>query len=436
MFDCLARPSSSFGNNDPFTMNQSPSPFAPFGQLPQSQPSIGSSSKIDLLNGMTPYNQPTSTSSQFPPFHRFTPQQQQPQNSGNSFFQQAPFGQFRTSSATPVGFTDNEFPSLAMGNRGAAGFGTGSFGQFRSSVGFGRAGYANLMKQQGNVERSQPGFQIQIEDFPALPKAQNDITTITGKRSDTPTSTGTAEGAKGDRLPSADATGQQSTPSLGIQTQPDGTVTGIPPGLLNDQFGMAGLLTFIRAISNEPAIVSLALGQDLTKLGVNLNMQEKNLYQSFGGPWSEQPCRPQDIDCQVPPEYVTNTAISETLAPIKLNRYGEDLLFYLFYNFGGEVFQLAAAAELYNRDWRYHKEERVWIARAPGVEAIEKTPIFERGTYYVFDPNSWRKVQREMHLEYSKLEERPMLPPQQQQQLTSSVPGNLSIGLSSGMHNS
>jgi CCR4-NOT transcription complex subunit 2 len=72
----------------------------------------------------------------------------------------------------------------------------------------------------------------------------------------------------------------------------------------------------------------------------------KNLHQTFGGPWADQPCRPQDIDCQVPHEYSTNAAIVDTLAPIKLNRYGEDLLFYLFYNFGGEIFQLAAAAEL------------------------------------------------------------------------------------------
>ena len=34
------------------------------------------------------------------------------------------------------------------------------------------------------------------------------------------------------------------------------------------------------------------------------------------------------------------------LAPIKLNRYGEDLLFFLFYMNGGDVLQLAAAAEL------------------------------------------------------------------------------------------
>jgi len=34
------------------------------------------------------------------------------------------------------------------------------------------------------------------------------------------------------------------------------------------------------------------------------------------------------------------------LAPMKLNRYGEDLLFFLFYMNGGDVLQLAAATEL------------------------------------------------------------------------------------------
>jgi CCR4-NOT transcription complex subunit 2 len=44
--------------------------------------------------------------------------------------------------------------------------------------------------------------------------------------------------------------------------------------MLNDQFGMAGLLTFLRAIETDPGIVALALGHDLTTLGLNLNAQE------------------------------------------------------------------------------------------------------------------------------------------------------------------
>ena len=64
----------------------------------------------------------------------------------------------------------------------------------------------------------------------------------------------------------------------------------------------------------------------------------------------------------------------------------------------------------YIRDWRYHKEERVWITRVPGMEPHVKTNSFERGTYYFFDAQNWRKVAKEFRLEYDKLEDRPMLP--------------------------
>ena len=35
-----------------------------------------------------------------------------------------------------------------------------------------------------------------------------------------------------------------------------------------------------------------------------------------------------------------------------MNRYKDDILFYMFYTNVGDVLQMAAAAELYNRDWR------------------------------------------------------------------------------------
>merc|ERR1712150_467246 len=195
----------------------------------------------------------------------------------------------------------------------------------------------------------------------------------------------------------------------GIQTSPDGRVTNIPQSMVTDQFGMIGLLTFIRAAETDPNLVSLALGADLTTLGLNLN-SEVNLYPTFGGPWAETPCRPQDIDFHVPYEYLTNTTIRDKLAPVKLNRYKDDVLFYMFYTNVGDVLQLAAAAELYNRDWRYHKEDRVWITRAPGMAPSEKTQSYERGTYYFFDVTNWRKVSKEFHLDYDKLEDRPSLP--------------------------
>ena len=36
---------------------------------------------------------------------------------------------------------------------------------------------------------------------------------------------------------------------------------------------------------------------------------QDDLFQTFGGPWADTPCRPQDIDFHVPHEYLTNTTI-------------------------------------------------------------------------------------------------------------------------------
>lgn len=55
-------------------------------------------------------------------------------------------------------------------------------------------------------------------------------------------------------------------------------------------------------------------------------------------------------------------------------------------------------------------EEKVWITQAPGVGIIEKFSTYERGTYYYFDAQSWRKVPKEFHLDYNKLEGRPHMP--------------------------
>ena len=51
-------------------------------------------------------------------------------------------------------------------------------------------------------------------------------------------------------------------------------MTNIPVGMVTDQFGMIGLLTFIRAAETDPGMVHLALGSDLTTLGLNLNSPE------------------------------------------------------------------------------------------------------------------------------------------------------------------
>ena len=41
----------------------------------------------------------------------------------------------------------------------------------------------------------------------------------------------------------------------------DVATVSIPPGMVQDQFGMMGLLTFIRGAETDPGLVSLALGR-------------------------------------------------------------------------------------------------------------------------------------------------------------------------------
>uniref|UniRef100_A0A672G5H2 CCR4-NOT transcription complex subunit 2 n=1 Tax=Salarias fasciatus TaxID=181472 RepID=A0A672G5H2_SALFA len=277
----------------------------------------------------------------------------------------------------------------------------------------GRAPYVGMVTKPSS-EQSQD-FSIHNEDFPALPgpnyQTKDPTSTIDDSKTSVTSSGKSSSSADGPKFPGdkSSAPNNNNQQKKGIQVLPDGRVTNIPVGMVTDQFGMIGLLTFIRAAETDPGMVHLALGSDLTTLGLNLNSPE-NLYPKFASPWASAPCRPQDIDFHVPSEYLTNIHIRDKLAAIKLSRYGEDLLFYLYYMNGGDLLQLLAAVELFNRDWRYHKEERVWITRAPGMEPTLKTNAYERGTYYFFDCLNWRKVAKEFHLEYDKLEERPHVP--------------------------
>lgn len=324
---------------------------------------------------------------------------------------------------------DSDFPALAnrAGNSQSSRTGQNSFS-------FAISGKTNPLDT--NQE-----FQMQNEDFPALPGSNQpqlgqgesslpvSSMPVLGSLQNQTTSQATTEGKEPSDSYALGSPYEQMlkdgkfltdkkstrTPASGIQTNSSGVITNIPSGMVTDQFGMIGLLTFIRAAETEPNLVTLALGSDLTTLGLNLNSTE-SLYHTFGSPFSDSTCKPHEIDFYAPPEYLISSYIRDKLAPIKLGRYGEDLLFYLYYTNCGDILQLAAAAELYARDWRYHKDERVWITRFPGMEPQMKMSTYERGTYYYFDPQGWRKVAKEFHVEYDRLEEKPTAQALQQQQ--------------------
>ncbi|KAH9602381.1 hypothetical protein KSS87_016829 [Heliosperma pusillum] len=168
-----------------------------------------------------------------------------------------------------------------------------------------------------------------------------------------------------------------------------------------DSFGLLGLLGVIRM--SDPDLTSLALGIDLTTLGLNLNSSE-DLHKSFGSPWSDEPAKGD-------PEFVVPHCYLEKLAPplnyLHFMKFALGLLFYIFYSMPKDEAQLYAAHELHRRGWSYHKELRVWLSRITNAEPPFQTATFERGSYKFFDPTTWQETQKDNFvLQYESLEKK------------------------------
>ncbi|XP_022893951.1 probable NOT transcription complex subunit VIP2 [Olea europaea var. sylvestris] len=172
-----------------------------------------------------------------------------------------------------------------------------------------------------------------------------------------------------------------------------------------DRFGMLGLLSVIKM--TNPGLSSLALGIDLTSLGLNLNSSE-TIHKKFASPWSDEPARGE-------PEYsVPECYYAKPPPPVNQSyfaRFSQETLFYIFYSMPKDRAQLFAANELYTRGWFYHKDLRLWFTRVKDMEPLVETNTYERGCYYFFDPNTWQMTRKDNFvLIYEMVEKRPTLP--------------------------
>lgn len=173
----------------------------------------------------------------------------------------------------------------------------------------------------------------------------------------------------------------------------------------SDPFGLRGLLSVIRM--SDPDLTSLALGIDLTTLGLNLNSTE-NLHKTFGSPWSDEPAK-GDPEYAVPQCYYAKQP--PPLSQAYFSKFQLDTLFYVFYSMPKDEAQLYAANELYNRGWFYHRDLHLWFTRVSNMEPLVKTSAYERGSYICFDPNTWETIRKDNFvLHYDTLEKRPALP--------------------------
>ncbi|KAI9501585.1 hypothetical protein BX070DRAFT_228095 [Coemansia spiralis] len=171
----------------------------------------------------------------------------------------------------------------------------------------------------------------------------------------------------------------------------DGVGTQIPIDPA-DRFGMLGLLT-----TND-------YGFDVSKFGLPLPSAGP-LYPTFGSPWTDQSQAYGLIepDFKLPACY---NASNPPPAMSKVPSLMDETLFYIFYTMPRDELQLAAAEELYRRQWRYHKELRLWLTKDPDSQPIARTPRGEQGVFVFFDPGVWQKVKKEFLVLYEMLEDR------------------------------
>ena len=177
-----------------------------------------------------------------------------------------------------------------------------------------------------------------------------------------------------------------------------------------DRYGLGGLIEQIR--NSDADSSNLAIGMDLTNLGLDLNSSEP-IYPTFAGPFANGPTRPLQPDFVLPACYSVNN-----IHPIeeKIGSVTDETLFYIFYTMTRDVMQEQAAVELTQRNWRYHKVLQVWITKEPTYP--EPHPIaqdVERGRYVIFNQHSWARESRDMILRYADLDDH----------ITTAVPGTL-----------
>ncbi|PUU73591.1 hypothetical protein B9Z19DRAFT_1103863 [Tuber borchii] len=168
-----------------------------------------------------------------------------------------------------------------------------------------------------------------------------------------------------------------------------------------DRFGLGGLLSLIRGESGDYSM--LALGQDLTQLGLDLNQPEAPLYPSFASPWADVDSKPVEPEYQLPPCYTVQNVQS---LGTKVSSFSDETLFYIFYTMPRDIMQEVVAAELSSRNWRYHTALKLWLTKDNASDIRQISENAEKGIYVFFDPNAWERVRKEYVLDYTFLDHR------------------------------
>jgi CCR4-NOT transcription complex subunit 2 len=145
-------------------------------------------------------------------------------------------------------------------------------------------------------------------------------------------------------------------------------------------YALGGFVNIIHG--SDPDVNALALGTDLTSLGLKLNSTDV-VYATFAYPSAENPVRRE-------PEYVLPYCYYMKPPALKtshLTKFTLETLFYIFYTMPKDALQVYAAKELYSRNWRYHKEMKLWFGEPTSDPS---NPNLQ--TFSYFDLKAWKRV--------------------------------------------
>ena len=145
-------------------------------------------------------------------------------------------------------------------------------------------------------------------------------------------------------------------------------------------YGLAGLLPLVSRSGESAArdTMTFTLGSDLSTTGLALGSAEP-LLPSFASPWARDPTA-------LEPTYSLPASYRQPQPALKtghLNKFEVTTLMYIFYSMPKDLLQSYAAQELCQREWKYHKDLKLWFKKEPQAPGA---PVY---TY--FDVTSWEK---------------------------------------------
>ncbi|KAJ1613058.1 CCR4-NOT transcription complex subunit 2 [Cryptosporidium canis] len=152
-------------------------------------------------------------------------------------------------------------------------------------------------------------------------------------------------------------------------------------------YGLLGILNVIKMADSDLNI--LALGTDLTTLGLNLNSSEC-LYFSFDSPWGSSTANssesePESELNELINAFANNQNNSSQMVGLKsayVQKFALETLFYIFYNMPQDLLQGFAAVELCNRGWLYHPESFQWYSKVQSEDG-------QTNEWETFDTKQW-----------------------------------------------